>query len=641
MLLKSAYRFVFILSFLFLKILFASAQIDTINLKEITINSSRIELQYLESGRIISIIDKSEIQNAPVQDIQDLLKYVAQIDVRQRGIDGTQSDISVRGGSFEQTLILLNGVPINDPQTGHHNMNLPVDIESVARIEILKGPGARVFGPNSFTGAINIITVNADEEILKASIATGEDAYFKGTLASSYYVQNYENYAAISYKRSDGFMHNTDFKIGNLFYQINSKQEYGETKFQAGYTNKEFGANSFYSPNFPEQYEKTKTTFVNLNFESNTKIIIKPNVYWRRNKDHFRLVRDQPDFYTNNHLTDVIGGNIDFEFSSVFGVSNFGVAMQNQHIFSNVLGDIIDKPISVVGEPGFFYTHEKTRTNHSAYIDHFYKVGKLSINGGMFSYYTKDFDFGFYPGIDFSYNIKDNIAFFASINKSLRLPSFTDMYYSGPDRQGNIDLKPEQTVAFEVGAKLIKKVIQINTSYFYRHANRLIDWAYVDSLGMYKSLNVNDINTHGLEISTVVKLNYLLPQQNLLQSVKFSYSGLNMSKYAGDYESLYVLDYLKHSISFQLNHKIYNKFGASWYVIYNNREGFYQDLTTNTKKNYKAYTLVDAQIYWKNSRIKIYINATNVFDSKYVSLAYVPMPGRWINGGIKVNLNLK
>ena len=113
--------------------------------KEIEIQSDRVPMLYSETSRVVEVITKEQIQQMPAQTIDDILKFALNVDVRQRGDFNVQSDISIRGGSNEETLILLNGVKINDPQTGHYNINIPVDINDIERIEILEGPGARIF----------------------------------------------------------------------------------------------------------------------------------------------------------------------------------------------------------------------------------------------------------------------------------------------------------------------------------------------------------------------------------------------------------------------------------------------------------------------------------------------------------------
>src|ERR1035437_662256 len=144
------------------------------NLDEVEVSAQRTPVAFSQVARIASVISKEEIEAAPVQSIQDLLEYALSVDVRQRGPNGVQADISVRGGSFDQTLILLNGISISDPQTGHHSLNLPVSLQNIQRIEILEVPAARVFGPNAFSVAITIITTPEGPTQLKVDVSAGQ-----------------------------------------------------------------------------------------------------------------------------------------------------------------------------------------------------------------------------------------------------------------------------------------------------------------------------------------------------------------------------------------------------------------------------------------------------------------------------------
>ena len=156
--------------------LYAQSSPDSISLNEIEISASKIKL-YPGSARILTVIEKTEIDQSAVRSIDDLLDYVAGIDVRQRGVNGVQADVSIHGGSFDQILVLLNGVNITDPQTGHYNLDIPLDISDVSRIEILQGSAARILGPNAFSGAINIITGENNKNKLSVRNGAGSFGY--------------------------------------------------------------------------------------------------------------------------------------------------------------------------------------------------------------------------------------------------------------------------------------------------------------------------------------------------------------------------------------------------------------------------------------------------------------------------------
>ena len=229
---------------------------------EVVVSAQRAPVAFSQTARIVQIIGKEELAKAPVHDLQDLLKFASDVDVRQRGNNGVQADVSIRGSSFDQVLILLNGIPLNDPQTGHHNLNLPVGFDAIDRIEILEGPSARIYGPNAFSGAINIITTQTASPSLTGRFSTGQYGFLETAAASTFRTGKLTNSISADYKSADGALANTDFKIGNLFYSGTWSLPTGKVELQSGYSDRGFGANEFYTPAYPNQYERIKTTLL-------------------------------------------------------------------------------------------------------------------------------------------------------------------------------------------------------------------------------------------------------------------------------------------------------------------------------------------------------------------------------------------
>ncbi|HKJ42501.1 MAG TPA: TonB-dependent receptor plug domain-containing protein, partial [Sunxiuqinia sp.] len=281
------------------------------DLDEIEVSAQRAPVTYSQVARIVSVIDQEQIEAAPVTSVQDLLEYAMGVDIRQRGANGVQADVSIRGGSFDQTLILLNGINISDPQTGHHNLNLPVSLKNIKRIEILEGPGARVYGPNAFSGAINIVTEPSQNDRATVDLTYGEHQLRDVNVSANKKYGKLDNLVAFDNRSSAGYIKNTDFDIYNFFYHGRLHTEEGRLDIQFGHTDKAFGANSFYTPKYPNQFEQTKTTFAALKFETGKKLHFSPSVYWRRNQDRFELFRhDSVTYPFNYHLTDVLGTSI-------------------------------------------------------------------------------------------------------------------------------------------------------------------------------------------------------------------------------------------------------------------------------------------------------------------------------------------
>ncbi len=636
------------------------AQTDTasvskkVSLEEVKVSGRRTPVLYSEIGRVITVISKKEIESLPVQSVDQLLEYVAQVDVRQRGPLGVQSDVSVRGGSFDQVMILLNGINVTDPQTGHHSLNIPVDFQSIERVEILEGPGARVHGASAFSGAINFITGTSEKSELKVNLMGGDYGLYNLCINTTIATKQFKSFIAANKMASDGYIENTDFSVYNLFYhgQLNIDNE--QLELQAGYTDKGYGANSFYSARYPNQYEYTKTTFASLSFTSKSKHPVKSSIYWRRHQDRFELYRDftnAASWYTNHnyHLTDVFGANINKVVKWKFGKTALGGDFRSESIWSNVLGNDIDEVLSVPGEKGVYFTKKYNRSNTSLFLEHSFSYNKFSVSAGLLAYVNSDlgWNFDIFPGVDLGYWINDFVKIYGSVNQSLRMPTYTDLFYNSSTIQGNPDLKPEESLTFEGGIKYYSSHgIKTNLSAFVRNGTNMIDWGKplnAEENEKWTTSNINDIKTYGIEANVSFDLKLLIPNQDLLQSVQINYSWLNQDKSLPEgYNSRYVFDYLKHKLSGTLSHKIFSDLSASWTVLYQDRVGGYSEYNINTgietSKNYDPFKVVDLKLNWSQKKYNIYAEATNLFDVKYTDVGQLYQPGRWIKVGMQFKL---
>ena len=611
------------------------------NLDEVEVSAQRAPVAFSQVARIVSVIGREEIEAAPVQSIQELLEYALSVDVRQRGAHGVQADISVRGGSFDQTLILLNGISISDPQTGHHALDLPVSLKNIQRIEILEGPAARIFGPNAFSGAINIITSSEGNTNLNIDISGGQHKLVDANISGNLSTGAWNQFIAFNRASSDGYIDNTDFKIWNGFYQAKVNTKPGTLDIQFGRTNKAFGANSFYTATYPNQFEETKTTFASIKFESGTKIHLIPSVYWRRHQDRFELFRNNPaSWYTghNYHLTDVFGSNLNAWIASRFGKTAFGAEIRTENVWSNVLGKPLTNQIEVPGESGHFFTKSYSRTTISYFAEHSVYLKNLSVSAGLMTNWISDLGFGWnvYPGIDASYSVTKHLKLYGSVSTSLRMPTFTDLFYSGPTNIGNPDLKPEESTNFEGGLKLTFKGFSGHTGTYFRKGKNLIDWVRENETAKWQPQNLTSINSTGIEINGDFFPEKIWNKSIFITKLGFNYSYSELNKENNNILSYYVLDNLKHKIDIELNHKIWNKLKGSWRVSYQDRNG----MCTSTEP-YKPFWQVNTRIMWKTPSTEIYAMASNLFDTSYFDLGAVEQPGRWISFGISHKINFK
>ena len=445
--------------------------------------TSELPETYSSISRVVVTITKSEIERAAVSSVNELLEYASNIDIRQRGTNGTQADISIRGGSFDQVLVLLNGVNITDPQTGHHNLNLPVDLSSIERIEILKGPGAWKFGPGAFSGAINFITKTAENNNVNVDLSAGQFKLNEEKVSVGLKLKNTTHLVSANRESSAGYVDNTDYTINNLFYHGKLTAGKTELSMQGGATTKAFGANSFYTAMYPDQYEETQTYFGSVSLKTQlNKLQVEPRVYYRRNNDRFVLFRENPPaWYTkdNYHTSNVYGANL--LASLVHGtnaVTSFGIDERVEAINSTNLGELTDDVIYSPVNDSIVLDHMHSRSNLSAFVGHKQYFNHFMVNAGLNLTHNSDLDgkWFLFPGVDLNYDFSKKSSVFASANKTMRMPTYTDLYYQGPSNQGNPDLLPEEAIGYELGYKIQDKAYSASITGFCIQGKNLIDW---------------------------------------------------------------------------------------------------------------------------------------------------------------------
>lgn len=617
------------------------------DLDEIEVSAQRAPALYSQVARIISVVERKEIEAIPAESVQDLLEYIAGVDVRQRGAEGVQADVSIRGGSFDQTLILLNGINITDPQTGHHNLNLPVSLDQIERIEILEGPAARVYGPNAFSGAVNIITKEVQSDGLRAAISSGSFGYFNGSLSGTIKGKNSSHLLTVGGKRSDGYITNTDFKELTGFYSNEINTSAGDFSFQLGLAQKGFGANSFYTPVYPNQYEATKTLFTSLKWRGNGALHLTPLVYYRRHQDRFELFRNNPaDWYGghNHHLSNVYGANLNSWINWSLGKTAFGVELRSEHILSNVLGTDMDNPKDVPGEDAEF-TKSDDRNTASAFLEHSLYINNWIFTGGVMANHISGSDLGInvFPGLDVSYQFFDGGKLFASYNTSLRMPTFTDLYYQGPTNIGNPELDPERSNTTEIGMKINQELFKGYAVVFYRHGKDIIDWVKEDQASeIWQPRNLTEINNQGVEIQG--QLLFRNKFGNFYPNISASYLYNNLKKVEADFISNYALDYLKHKCVVALNQQVMPDLFLDLRMVYQDRNGTYtkyEDTSIVGEVAYDPFLTVDCKINYQLKRLNIFASANNLFDINYNDIGNVPQPGRWFKAGITYQVDFK
>lgn len=591
---------------------------QVILLEEISIQEQRMEIPFSESTRNIAILDKSTLQQMPVQSLAEALSFVGGVDVRQRGVYGTSTDISIRGGSFEQTLILLNGVKLSDPQTGHHNFALPLHFWDVSQVEVLKGAGARAFGQNAFSGVINIITDIPDERRVKLRSYGGDFGLYGAALSLSLPVgDNYRQQISVSRDASDGYRHNTDFVTHNLFYQSSLRTgEQSQLEFMASLADRKFGANGFYaSPSATEQYEEVTTSLLSLTYRlEKDKFRLTPRLYWRRNEDEYLFVRNRPEIYRNLHLGQVLGAELHASLDSKTGTTGFGIESRNEFLHSNNLG-------------------ERERQNIGLFAEHRFRLmnNNLQITAGVYANYYSDYGWQAFPGFEFGYQLSPSIRAFGNIGRSYRVPTYTELYYEDPNNRSNPNLRPEEALNYELGLRYLppQMGIEITANYFWQDGTDLVDWVKYNADDKWNVQNIRNSLIQGLELNTNLNFAQIASPSFWLNRLSLSYTYINAEAnlQEGLFNSRYALDNLRHQLQFGLNHKIFRN-------IYHESRLRYLDRATLAD-----YWVWDMRLAWQKGDKMIFAEASNMTNSEYSEVNLVPMPGRWFRAGIQWDFN--
>lgn len=623
----------------------AQEGIDTLSgkthqLGDVLIISKQSPVENMRTARVITFLTRDKIEISPAIDAARLLRSMAGTDIRERGPAGAQADIGIRGGTFDQTLILLNGVNITDPQTGHNNLTLPVDPGAIERIEILQGPSSKIFGANAFSGAVNVITGNGTENVIKASLKAGQFGLNSQSVNASVTSGSLSQFLSMHRLSYDGYISNTDLSTAGFYYQASHNSKRVSTELQTGYTMKQFGANSFYSLRYPEQFESVKSGIASIKFQTNGKIRASQTLYLRHNLDRFELKRNDDSVPFNHHRTLTSGGNLTITTGGTKSRSTISIDLRNETILSSILGTPTNH-VAVKGFEGSFYTRHNSRLNTSVFGGQNLSFGNFSADAGILLFHSNGLEgMRLYPGLDMSYRVTNGLKLYAAVNRSFRLPTFTDLFYKSPVQKGNSKLKPEEAWTTEGGIKLSSSPFSGSFTIFRRNGNNLIDWVKFPSPDstIWRSQNHLEMRFNGIE-SSVSYIPETSPGNGILKSVTLSLSFLSADTTGQILLSKYTLDYLSGkasaSATFSISQKISFSAGLTWY----NRNGEWQD-AGGVVTSYKPYCLLDAKIMWTGKWLTIYTSGTNILNSSYYDFGGLIQPGIWLTTGLEVDFDI-
>jgi vitamin B12 transporter len=607
-------------------------------LDEVVVTASKTELPLSRAAKQVIVITQKDIEAAPVRSTEDLLNYVAGVDVLQRGPHGVQADISLRGGSFDQTAILLNGINLTNPQTGHYSFDIPLNLSDIERIEIIQGPASLAYGAGAFAGGINIITKK--DTLSNAYVKTEGGMYglFGAEARGAMRTPSAVHQLSAGYDRSDGYIANSDYRISNMLWQSRFDIKNSTLDLQLGYNDKDYGANTFYTAAYPNQFDDTETIFASIKGETNGQLKVIPVLYWNRHYDCFQLFRDGtsniPDWYKghNYHRSDVFGANLNMQYASAWGITSFGGEFRNESILSNVLGKPMDEPIGK-------YTKSDSRTNISYFAEHNFVTDKFTLSlGGLLNHNTAIADkFTFYPAVNASFRPTPSVSIYASWNKATRMPTFTELYYTTATHTGNTDLEAERSQAWETGIKFRNRIVSAEASAFYMRGDSLIDWVKPDPDALWESRNHSRINKKGVETNLSLDLQEWFGNHQPFKNFRAGYTYLHQNLVEDELISNYTLNHLRHKFTATLYHEIVKNLSVSWNFRWQDRIGSYVryvDGKPGEKTAYKPFSVLDVKVDYAMKHFRFFANANNIFDTSFIDFGNVPQPGFWFTAGV-------
>lgn len=616
--------------------------IKTIDLSAAEVTGTRAPLPADKAVRLVQVLDRQAIQASSAQSVNDLLKQVAGVDVRQRGAFGIQTDISVNGGTEDQLTVLLNGINISNPHTGHLTFDLPVNIDDIERIEVIEGGASRVYGCQAFSGAINIVTHTDNDNHLQAHAYGGSYGTAGANAGLTLTTSDFNNRLSGGYVRSDGGTYNDDFNKANAYWRGRYSSDHIQATIQAGLSTMNYGANTFYGTGSDSQYEENRRYLVSASAEYKGQVNIPVQLYWNRSLDHYVWMRANPEAYQNFHQTNVYGANAGANTTWALGKTAIGIELRRENILSTRLGKELPE-----GEqhkvPGHdaYYKYKDGRTNLGLYLEHNILIDNATISLGLLANDNTAVTGGMrlYPGIDISWRL-GQMKLFASFNQSLRTPTYTDLYYNGPGLEGNSQLKPEKSTDWHVGATFTAEGFNTQVKAFYRKGTDMIDWVKKTGETVYTTAN-SDIDNIGAEMLTSVDLARLLPSTPLRQlTLGYCYNfkhRVNTEQQAS-YASR--LTFLRHKLTATLQHNIFSHLDAQWNLTLKNRDGEFDNAKTGQTQKYGTFATLDLKLTWTRPHYSLYLQANNLTDYAYYDFANIQQPGLWFMGGLKLNLGL-
>ena len=575
-----------------------------------------------------AVFTAEDLQHSSVRTVGDILALLPAVDVRTRGVGDVQADLSVHGGTFDQMVVMLNGINISDAQTGHHNMDLPVDVSMVERVELLTPSQMMARGVVAFSGGVNIVVCEEYRERLLAEVSGGSYGTANAALLATWRAGQWALTAAGSYHRSDGYMHNTDYRHGSLFLQAHRHAERDDWQLQVGGQMKGFGGAGFYSTTYPDQYEATRTLVASAyNVHRWRTARLETALYGRLHGDRFELFRDgmvdAPAWYTghNHHIGSTAGvrsrATVQWGRGELLG----GVDVRREGIRSNVLGE----PDSTLTSP---YTKAASRTGLSLFGGYHLAAGRWDAQAVALGLYNTRFGLNYGFAADASYSV-GRLMWRVSLSRTFRVPSFTDLYYQSVNQRANAALGAESSLNAEAGVVARGKALSAGLTAYYRSGSDIIDWVRKPDEEVWYSMNHTQVDAVGVDATAAARVG--------IMTLNAAYSWCRVMQDAGEWISGSALEYLRHKGTLLLAVEPVKGLVLKADATYRYREGRYTDSDGNVCA-YGGVLLVGAGAEYTWCRTTIYVRGYNLTDRHYRDHGGVPQPGVTMLAGLRVSI---
>jgi iron complex outermembrane recepter protein len=527
----------------------------------------------------------------------DLLRLDPSLDLQERAPDGVQTDLSIRGGSFGQTLVLLNGLRLNDAQTGHHDMDIPVPLDSVSRIEVLRGSGSTEYGSDAVAGVINVIAEPPGELEIRLRTAFGSFGTNQQSVSISDSFGKLAEQLAFARDFSTGFTSDRDYRNLQLASTTHYTSSLGASNLTLAYMDHPFGADGFYGP-YPS-WEDTKTWWLGYNQALGKDTDV--GFGYRRHSDLFVLLRDDPSYYTNHHVDESYQGALRRHQELGPGLTiSYGAEAIHESIVSSNLGD-----------------HSRSRGAIYTALD-LRGLRRFSLSVAAREEFYRRYSGEFSPTVAGGYWLSPALKARASASRAFRVPSYTDLYYSDPANLGNPNLRPERAWTYEAGLDWVPAArLTGEAVVFERRLRDGIDYYRTSPTAVWQALNIDSLNFTGVESS----LRYVVARHQMLEVLYTWLLGV---------QDTVPLAETKYSFNYPSSSAVVAWAGSlPWNIDFRTRIGVLNRISQD------PYALWDVYAAYAHGKVHPFIQLANIANATYQEIQGVAMPRRSIIGGVE------